>query len=88
LNSDKKYIAAFVTSILGIGCISYFMFVEFKGDMYRSIAGLVVMVMEMLVMLCTGIILVNMNKTKSIGQGVLIGTGITLVIGFGICSAA
>jgi hypothetical protein len=88
LNSDKKYIAAFVTSILGIGCISYFMFVEYKGDNYKAIAGAVIMAIEMIVLLLTALILACMSKTKSIGQGVLIGTGITLTIGFGICSSA
>jgi hypothetical protein len=88
LNSDNKYIAAFVTSLLGIGCISYFMFVEYKGDNYKSLAGAVIMAIETVTLLLTGFVLVIINKTKTIGQGVLIGTGITLVIGFGICSAA
>jgi hypothetical protein len=64
------------------------MFVEYKGDNYKAIAGAVIMAIEMIILLVTGIILVNLNKTKSIGQGVLIGTGITLVIGFGICTSA
>jgi hypothetical protein len=88
LNSDKKYIAAFVTSILGIGCISYFMFVEYKGDNYKAIAGALIMAIEMIVLLLIGLVLVSISKTKSIGQGVLIGLGITFVIGAGICTSA
>ncbi len=36
---SQKHIAAVVTSVLGIGCITYFMAVVFRGDMYKMIGG-------------------------------------------------
>jgi hypothetical protein len=84
---NKKYVAAFVTAFLGIGCISYFMAVVYKGDQYGVIGGAVVMVIEMFVLLITAIILYSSKETKAIGQGVFIGSAITLVIGFGVCSS-
>jgi len=84
---NQKYLAAFITSILGIGCIYYFMAVVYKGDNYAVIGGAMVMVFEMIFLLLTGVILFNIQSTKPIGQGVLIGSAVTLVIGFGICSS-
>lgn len=84
---SHKQLAAFITALLGIGCITYFMAVVFKGDQYKVVGGAFVMVIELLIMLITGIILVNIKKRKTIGQGVLIGAGITLLVGFGICSS-
>ena len=84
---NKKYWIALLTAVLGIGCIYYFMAVVYKGDNYRVIAGAIVMLVEMIVLLITGSILVSISKTKAIGHGILIGSAITLVIGFGVCSS-
>jgi hypothetical protein len=84
---NDKYIAALVTAVLGIACIFYFMAVVYKGDSYRSLGGAIVMVFEMVIMVVTGWILVSMKSTKPIGQGVFIGAAVTLIIGFGVCTA-
>ena len=84
---NKKYWIALLTALIGIGCIYYFMAVVYKGDQYRIIGGAIVMAIEMLIMLVAGIILFNSKSTKAIGQGILIGSAVTLVIGFGVCSS-
>lgn len=86
MKSKETYIATLITSILGVGCIYYFMAVVYKDDNYRMLSGAIVMAVEMIVLLLAGIILTTTGKTKTIGQGVLLGSAITLVIGFGICS--
>lgn len=84
---NRKLIAALITSVLGIGIIYYIMSVVFAGDNYRIMAGAQALTIELLIMLFIGSAVVSNKKTKDIGQGILIGTGTTLVIGFGVCSA-
>ncbi len=84
---DRKLIAALVTSVAGIGIIYYYMSVVFAGDNYRAMDGAVVMAVELFILLIIGSVTVSNKKTKDIGQGILIGTATTLVIGFGVCSA-
>jgi hypothetical protein len=86
MQRKNKYIAAIVTSLTGIGIISWYMLVKYRHDQYRVLGGAIVMLFEILVMLIAGLVLLYIPKFKSIGQGILIGMGITLVIGFGICS--
>ncbi|HMK24745.1 MAG TPA: hypothetical protein VK483_01860 [Chitinophagaceae bacterium] len=87
---NKKYWAALITSILGIGFISlYVAFAVPKGGQYGGIfeaAG--TFFVEVVLLLFTGLILLMDDKSKPVGKGVLLGTLITAVIGFGICSSA
>ena len=83
-----KYTVAFITAFLGIGCISWFMLVVFRNDPYKIIGGAFIMFFEMIILVLTALILRISQKTKPIGQGVLLGSAITLVIGFGVCSFA
>lgn len=87
MNEGNKYLAALITALCGIGCIYYFMVVEYKDDNYRILAGAFVMFIEVLILALAGVIFFNFKKTRSVGQGILIGTLVTLVIGFGICSS-
>jgi hypothetical protein len=84
---ERKYIAVLVTALAGIGCIFYFMAVVYNGDNYRQLNGAVIMVTEMFVLLLLDLMMVADTKRKDIGQGILIGAGITLVVGFGICTS-
>jgi len=84
---SRKYWAALITALIGIGYIYYFMAVISEGGNYRSLGGAIVMFFEMVILLITGLILVSISKTKDIGQGVLIGSAVTFLIGFGICSS-
>jgi hypothetical protein len=89
MQQKNRYTAAFITSLVGIAIISWFMFVVYRNEgSYKALEGAIVMVCEITIFLITGLTLLTMKKTRPIGQGILIGTGITLVIGFGICSAA
>jgi len=87
---NKKYWAALITSILGIGFISmYVAFVVPKGGQYGGIfdaAG--IFLVEVVLLLFTGLVLLTDERSKPVGRGVLLGTLITAVIGFGICSSA
>lgn len=87
MKGNSKYLSAFITAALGIGYIAYYMGVEVKGDQYGAIGGAVVMVVEMIIFGLLGLLLLVDQRTKSVGQGILLGAGVALVIGFGICSA-
>ena len=90
---NNKYIAALITSVLGVGCIIFFIAFVFKVDKRHAqtfglaleIANL--MVVELIIIFIAGIILLCFKDTRSIGYGVLMGAAITLVIGFGVCTA-
>lgn len=88
MDQKNKFIAALVTAIIGIGVISWFMFVEFHDDSYRILGGAVVMVVEILAFLLISAVLLFIPGLKSIASGILIGTGITALVGFGVCSMA
>ena len=83
---SKKYLAALITAILGVSCMYFFMTVVYEEDKFRIVSGLLVMMVEMVVLFTTCIILLAIKKTKQIGQGVLLGSFVTLIIGFGICT--
>lgn len=83
--SDKMS-AAVITSIVGLAIITYFMAVVYRHDSMRVIGGAMVMAVEFLALIFISTIFLCFRSTKRIGQGVLIGTGVTMVIGFGICS--
>jgi hypothetical protein len=87
---SKRNLAALITSIIGIGFISiYVAFIVPKGGQYGGIfeaAG--AFLVEVVLLLFTGLILLMEEKSKPIGKGILLGTLITAVIGFGICSSA
>jgi hypothetical protein len=84
---NNKYLVAFITSFLGIGVLSWYLFSLPRHDQYRVIGGAFVMVAELAIFLVTGLVLVFFPKTKSFGQGIFIGAAVTLVIGFGVCTA-
>lgn len=84
---NPKHTAATITALAGNAVILYFMTMVFRGDNYRVMSGAIVMALEILIFLLLSLILVNFKKTEQIGQGTLIGTGITLLVGFGICSS-
>ena len=84
----NKYIVAFITSFIGIGCLSWYMFVEAKHDSYKVIGGAFVIVTELAIFLLAGLAFIFFPKTKPLGQGIFIGALITLIIGFGVCTAA
>ena len=83
---SDKMIAAVVTSVIGLAIITYYMAVVFRNDSWKVVGGAMVMVCELLALVVVSTILLCFRDTKRIGQGTLIGTGVTLVIGFGICS--
>jgi hypothetical protein len=85
---NQKLLATLITSVVGIGIVIYFAAFVYKNDHWGVIGIAVVMVVELFIMLVAGILLVFGQKTKSIGEGILLGALITLVIGFGVCSAA
>lgn len=87
---NKKYLAALITSILGIGFISiYVTFGVSKGGQYGgALEAAGPFFAEVMLLLFTGLILLTNESSKPIGRGVLLGTLITAVIGFGICSSA
>lgn len=83
---SRKEIAAIITSLVGIGIILYYMAVVYAGDPYRIMGGAVVMAVEIAVMIVVSIIVTSTKGNKDIGQGILIGSGVTLLVGFGICT--
>jgi hypothetical protein len=83
---SDKMIAAVITSIVGLAIITFFMAVVYRHDSMKVIGGAVVMVCEFLALILIATIFLCFRSTKRIGQGTLIGTGVTMVIGFGICS--
>ena len=86
---SNKYKAALITSILGVGfIICYVSFDANRSIQYGILDVAIVMFFELLVMLVAGIFLICFKNTKQSGYGVLLGTAITLVIGFGICTSA
>ncbi len=87
---NKKYWAALITSILGIGFISiYVAFIAPKGGQYGGIfEAAITFAFEVFILLTTGLVLLSSEKSKPIGKGILLGTAVTAVIGFGICSSA
>jgi len=85
---NNKYVAAFITAFIGIGCLTIYMFTQPKHDQYKVIGGAFVMVAELIIFLVAGAVFVFIPKTKFLGQGIFIGAAITLVIGFGVCTAA
>jgi hypothetical protein len=85
---NQKFWAALITSVVGIGIVIYFTAVVYKNDPWGAIGIAMVMVVELFIMLVAGILLVFDPKTKPIGQGILLGALITLVVGFGVCSSA
>lgn len=83
---NRSHLAAFITAILGIGCIYYFMAVVYKDDNYRAMGGAIVMLVEMIVMGVIAIILNTSANTKQVSRGIFFGMFLTFLIGFGICS--
>ncbi|MBC7872816.1 MAG: hypothetical protein H7Y01_02410 [Ferruginibacter sp.] len=86
---SKKYMAALISSVLGIGFLVYHIAVSSKDNrQYGILDTAMVLFIELVIMLIAGLLLLVMKDTRQIGNGVLLGVVITLVIGFGICSAA
>jgi hypothetical protein len=83
----RKSIATLITSIAGIGFIYYYLNVALKKGPYSIIDGAWVLAIEVFLLIITAIITMSFKQYKDIGEGILIGTGITLLIGFGICSS-
>jgi hypothetical protein len=83
---NKKYLITLLTAIAGIGCIYYFMAFVYNNDKYGVIGGALVMLVEMILLIFTGAMFASFEKTRGIGQGILLGAAITFVIGFGICT--
>jgi hypothetical protein len=83
---SEKYWATLITAVLGIGIITCVMVINIE-DQWRALNGAVAMFIEISVMLLTALVLRTGEKTKPISNGILLGTAITLVIGFGVCSA-
>jgi len=87
MNISPKTTAIVLTSLTGTGIEYYYMAVVFRDDMYRVIGGASVLLMEIVVFSVIAVLLMIFEKTRQAGKGVIIGALITLVIGFGICSA-
>jgi hypothetical protein len=87
MKSSQRLITAMITAFAGIGIITYFMVVVFRDDKWKALAGAVVMAYEIIPLGLVSVVLLLFRRTRQIGEGMLIGTGITLVIGFGICSS-
>jgi hypothetical protein len=83
----EKYLAAFITAFLCIGYIIYYMTVEEKGSQYAMLGGAIVVVTEILVFGLIGLLLLPGRRTRSVGQGILLGTAVSFVVGFGLCSS-
>jgi hypothetical protein len=84
----NKYIVAFITAFLGIGYLFWYLFVQSKHDQHRSIGAAFVIAGELGIFLVAGLLFIFFPRTKFIGQGIFLGTLITLIIGFGVCTAA
>jgi hypothetical protein len=84
---NKKYLTALITSIVGIGIVVYCSTVVYKNDSYGVLGIAVAMAIELFILLLVGIGLLVNPDTKPIGQGMLLGALITLLIGFGICTS-
>lgn len=87
MHIKPRYLAAIITAVTGIGFAYFFMMPEFKDDSYGALGGAVVMFIEMVVLSVICVVLFLIKGTQEIAKGVLTGTLITLVVGFGICSS-
>lgn len=84
----RKFTAVLVTAILGIGIIYYYLHVLHPHDNYKEMGGAVVLAIEMLCMWLIAAILSFSKDLKDISQGIVTGSFITLLVGFGVCSTA
>jgi LytS/YehU family sensor histidine kinase len=84
----QKLIAVLVTSIIGIGIITYYMHVLHPNDNYAAMGGAIVMTIELLCMWLIAAILSSVKHLKEISQGIFTGSLLTLLVGFGVCTAA
>ncbi|MCX6317907.1 MAG: hypothetical protein NTW29_11490 [Bacteroidetes bacterium] len=85
---NRKIIAALLTSIVGIGIIYYYLHVLHPHDNYKEMGAAIVLSIEMLCMWLIGAILSSSRNLKDIGQGIITGSFITLLVGFGVCTTA
>jgi hypothetical protein len=84
---SKKYLTTLITSIVGIGVVVYFSTVVYKNDDYGALGVAVAMAIELFILLLTGLGLLASKETKPVGQGMLLGALIILLVGFGICTS-
>ena len=86
-SKDNKFWATIITTIVGVSIVIYFFSRASKGNQYGLLDVAVSMAAELAIMGLIGLVLLTGQNTKKIGQGVLFGTLLTLLIGFGICSS-